>query len=168
MVPLIQDETEIVFAKNLILKTAAELFEKLDKVIEFKIGTMIELPRACINAASIAANVDFFSFGTNDLTQTTMGISRDDAGKFLEEYQKLGLLAKDPFKTIDKNGVGELIKIAIKEGKRVNSNLKIGICGEHGGDVESIEFFASIGLNYVSCSPYRLPTAKLKVTQLSV
>lgn len=168
MVPLIQDESEIIFAKNLIQKTAAEIFEKSKKKIEFKIGTMIELPRACINAANIAAHVNFFSFGTNDLTQTTMGISRDDAGKFLDEYQKLGLLAKDPFKTIDKNGVGELIKIAIKEGLIVNPRLKIGVCGEHGGDVESIEFFASIGLNYVSCSPYRLPTAKLKVAQLSV
>jgi pyruvate,orthophosphate dikinase len=122
---------------------------------------MIELPRAALQAGEIASFADFFSFGTNDLTQTTLGISRDDSANFINEYIAKGIVAKDPFATLDIEGVGELIKIAVERGRKVKPNLKLGICGEHGGDPASIEFFHKVGLNYVSCSPYRVPIARL-------
>lgn len=131
----------------------------------FALGTMIELPRACLRAAEIAASVDFFSFGTNDLTQTTYGISRDDAPAFLAAYQRKGLYEFDPFVTLDEKGVGELMALAIERGKRVNPNLKIGICGEHAGDPQSLQFFAGLDIDYVSCSPYRVPVARLTLAQ---
>src|SRR5690606_8580028 len=131
----------------------------------FALGTMIELPRACLRAAEIAASVDFFSFGTNDLTQTTYGISRDDAPAFLAAYQRKGLYEFDPFVTLDEKGVGELMALAIERGKRVNPNLKIGICGEHAGDPQSLRFFAGLDVDYVSCSPYRVPVARLTLAQ---
>ena len=129
--------------------------------IEHKIGTMIELPRACLVADQIAEHADFFSFGTNDLTQTTFGYSRDDVGGFIFDYLDESLLPGDPFESIDLEGVGTLVNMAVKLGRAKNPNLKIGICGEHGGDPKSIEFFNSAGLDYVSCSPFRVPIARL-------
>jgi len=131
----------------------------------FAFGTMIELPRAALRAADIARHVDFFSFGTNDLTQTTYGISRDDAPAFLAAYQRKGLFELDPFVTLDQKGVGELISIAIARGRQANPSLKIGICGEHAGDPASLAFFAKLGIDYVSCSPYRVPVARLALAQ---
>jgi len=126
------------------------------------------LPRACLTADTIAENADFFSFGTNDLTQTTFGFSRDDIGSFIQDYFDNDILIEDPFKTLDKNGVGLLIKLAVEKGRGVDKNLKIGICGEHGGDPKSIEFCNDIGLNYVSCSPYRIPIARLSAAKNSI
>jgi len=135
--------------------------------IEFMVGTMIELPRAAIKAKEIAKHAEFFSFGTNDLTQTTFGISRDDSGKFLNDYLDNKIFSIDPFITID-DGVAELIDIAVKKGKSQNKKLKLGICGEHGGDPQSIKFCANAGLNYVSCSPYRVPIARLAAAQAAI
>jgi pyruvate,orthophosphate dikinase len=129
------------------------------------IGTMIELPRAALRAEEIAQTAQFFSFGTNDLTQTTIGISRDDAGGFLTDYLNKGVIARDPFVSIDVNGVGELIRIAAERGKKSRKNLKLGICGEHGGDPDSIRFCHESGLDYVSCSPFRVPIARLAAAQ---
>ena len=126
---------------------------------------MIELPRACLNADKIAEQADFFSFGTNDLTQTTFGFSRDDIGSFLPNYLEKNILNDDPFQTIDINGVGSLLKIAVEKGRGVNSEIKIGICGEHGGDSKSVKFFDKINLDYVSCSPFRIPIAKLSAAK---
>jgi pyruvate,orthophosphate dikinase len=131
----------------------------------FAFGTMIELPRAALRAADIARHVDFFSFGTNDLTQTTYGISRDDAPAFLAAYQRKGLYELDPFVTLDQKGVGELIQTAIQRGRAANPALKIGICGEHAGDPASLAFFARLGIDYVSCAPYRVPVARLALAQ---
>jgi pyruvate,orthophosphate dikinase len=128
---------------------------------------MIELPRACLRAGDIAHLVDFFSFGTNDLTQTTFGISRDDAPTFLADYQRKGIYERDPFVSIDEKGVGEMISIAVQRGRAANPGLKIGICGEHAGDPASLEFFAGLGVDYVSCAPYRVPVARLALAQAS-
>ena len=136
--------------------------------LDYKVGTMIELPRAAVTADEIAREADFFSFGTNDLTQTTMGLSRDDAGSFLSCYLEKGILKTDPFVTVDEAGVGPLVKIAVEKGKSVNPELHLGVCGEHGGDPASIEFFHGLGLDYVSCSPYRVPTAILAAAQASI
>ncbi len=133
--------------------------------INYLIGTMIELPRACLVADQIAESADFFSFGTNDLTQTTFGFSRDDIGSFLPDYLEQNILAEDPFQTIDIQGVGSLLQIAIHKGRLVNPEIKIGICGEHGGDSQSVVFFDQINLDYVSCSPYRIPISKLAAAQ---
>ena len=129
------------------------------------VGTMIELPRAALQAKSISKHADFFSFGTNDLTQTTFGISRDDSGKFLNDYIDNKIFDVDPFVSIDQNGVGELVEIASTRGRKTNKNIKLGICGEHGGDPKSIEFCSRTGLNYVSCSPFRVPVARLAAAQ---
>jgi pyruvate,orthophosphate dikinase len=129
---------------------------------------MIELPRACLLADEIAEHAQFFSFGTNDLTQTTMGVSRDDAGRFLSEYVDRKILGHDPFASLDQSGVGKLIQMATKLGRRTTRDLKVGVCGEHGGDPASIEFFADTGLDYVSCSPYRLPVARLAAAQAAI
>jgi pyruvate,orthophosphate dikinase len=131
-------------------------------------GTMIELPRAALTADEIAADAEFFSFGTNDLTQTTFGFSRDDVGKFLPFYIENKILKKDPFVTLDREGVGQLLRIAVEKGKATRGNLKIGICGEHGGDPDSVEFCHSLKFNYVSCSPYRVPIARLSAAQASL
>ena len=133
--------------------------------LNIKIGTMIELPRACLIADKIAKHADFISFGTNDLTQTTFGISRDDSGKFLNDYVENKIFNKDPFVSIDERGVGELIKIATERGRKQKKSLKLGICGEHGGDPASVEFCEKAKLNYVSCSPYRVPIARLAAAQ---
>ena len=134
----------------------------------FAFGTMIELPRACLRAGDIAHAVDFFSFGTNDLTQTTFGISRDDAGSFLGTYIAKGILPIVPFISIDRSGVGELVKIGVERGRKVRPNIKVGICGEHGGDPASVAFCHEIGLDYVSCSPYRVPIARLAAAQAAL
>ena len=158
MIPLVSTEAEIKIMKDLVINIAREV-QKQNKVkIEFMVGTMIELPRAAIKAKEIAKHAEFFSFGTNDLTQTTFGISRDDSGKFLNDYLDNKIFSIDPFVSID-DGVADLVEIAVEKGKSQNKNLKLGICGEHGGDPKSIEFCSKVGLNYVSCSPYRVPIA---------
>ena len=133
--------------------------------LKYIVGTMIELPRAALQAQSISRYADFFSFGTNDLTQTTLGISRDDSGKFLNDYIENKIFDIDPFVSIDQNGVGELVEIASSRGRKTNKKIKLGICGEHGGDPKSIEFCSKTGLNYVSCSPFRVPVARLAAAQ---
>lgn len=168
MIPLVAIGKELILLKEVSLKTIKEVFKEKKKEVNFKLGTMIELPRAAITAAEIAKDADFFSFGTNDLTQTTFGLSRDDAGKFLAEYEHQGILAVDPFISIDTEGVGFLVEHATKEGKKTNPNMHIGICGEHGGDPKSIEFCHKAGLDYVSCSPYRVPIARLAAAQAAV
>jgi pyruvate,orthophosphate dikinase len=164
MIPLVSTEAEIKIMRDLVINIASEV-QKLQKIkIEFMVGTMIELPRAAIKAREIAKHAEFFSFGTNDLTQTTFGISRDDSGKFLNDYLDNKIFSIDPFVSID-DGVADLIEIAVEKGKSQNKKLKLGICGEHGGDPKSIEFCSKIGLNYVSCSPYRVPIARLAAAQ---
>jgi pyruvate,orthophosphate dikinase len=168
MVPLIGTVEEFLHQKHVIEATAASVFEDLGLKIEFKIGTMIEVPRAALTAEAIAAESDFFSFGTNDLTQMTFGYSRDDAGKFLQVYLQEKILKTDPFQSIDREGVGQLVKLAATNGRVANRTLKVGVCGEHGGDPSSIEFFTSVPLDYVSCSPYRVPVARLAAAQSSI
>jgi pyruvate,orthophosphate dikinase len=136
--------------------------------VDYLVGTMIEVPRACVTAEKIAGEAEFFSFGTNDLTQTTFGMSRDDSGSFLTEYVSRGLLPADPFARLDREGVGELIKIAVAKGRSVRPKLKIGICGEHGGDPSSIEFCNEAGLDYVSASPFRVPIARLAAARAAI
>jgi pyruvate,orthophosphate dikinase len=164
MIPLVSTEVEIKIMKDLVINIASEV-QKQNKIkIEFMVGTMIELPRAAIKAKEIAKHAEFFSFGTNDLTQTTFGISRDDSGKFLNDYLDNKIFSIDPFVSID-DGVADLVEIAVEKGKSQNKKLKLGICGEHGGDPKSIEFCSKVGLNYVSCSPYRVPIARLAAAQ---
>ena len=164
MIPLVSTEGEIKIMKDLVLRIANKVQKDKKVKIDYLVGTMIELPRAALKAKDIAKHADFFSFGTNDLTQTTFGISRDDSGKFLNDYIENKIFDIDPFISIDE-GVGELIKIATINGKKQNKNIKLGICGEHGGDPKSIKFCSQIGLNYVSCSPYRVPVARLAAAQ---
>ena len=164
MIPLVSTEAEIKIMKDLVIRIANEVQKQHKLKIELMVGTMIELPRAAIKAKEIAKHAEFFSFGTNDLTQTTFGISRDDSGKFLNDYLDNKIFSIDPFISID-DGVGDLIKIAVEKGKNQNKKLKLGICGDHGGDPQSIDFCSRIGLNYVSCSPYRVPIAKLAAAQ---
>lgn len=161
MIPLVGELNELKVTKRNVIETAEKVMREKGVKLNYLIGTMIELPRAAITADEIAEEAEFFSFGTNDLTQTTFGFSRDDAGKFLQEYIEKGILPHDPFVTLDKRGVGELMKIAIEKGKKTNPDIKLGICGEHGGDPESIKFADEIGLDYVSCSPYRIPIARI-------
>ena len=167
MIPLVSTEAEIKIMKNLVDKIAKKVQEENKLKINYLVGTMIELPRAAIKANDIAKHADFFSFGTNDLTQTTFGISRDDSGKFLNDYIENKIFETDPFVSIDE-GVGDLIKIASEKGKKRNKKLKLGICGEHGGDPKSIHFCSTIGLNYVSCSPFRVPVARLAAAQAQI
>ena len=167
MIPLISSKEEFLDQKKIIIETANEIFIKSNIKIDYKIGTMIELPRACLIADQIAQHADFISFGTNDLTQTTFGLSRDDIGSFLPAYFEKNIFNKDPFASLDIDGVGELIKIAIKKSKKINPNIKIGICGEHGGDSQSISFFYKNNFSYVSCSPFRVPIAYLSVAKLN-
>jgi pyruvate,orthophosphate dikinase len=168
MLPLISNEKELIYLKNLVTTTAQEVMIDKKETIEYKIGTMIELPRAVIIADKIARNLDYFSFGTNDLTQTVYGISRDDISNFMPEYKSLGIFENDPFQTIDEEGVGSMVTEAIKKGKSTNKFITFGICGEHGGDPKSIEFFCNIGMDYVSCSPYRIPAAKIAAAQAKI
>ena len=165
MIPLVSTEDELGIMRKLVNKIADDLQKKYKIKINYFVGTMIELPRAALQAAPISKYADFFSFGTNDLTQTTFGISRDDSGKFLNDYLDHKIFDNDPFVSIDRDGVGELVKIASQRGRKQNKKLKLGICGEHGGDPKSIEFCSKVGLNYVSCSPYRVPIARLAAAQ---
>jgi pyruvate, orthophosphate dikinase len=167
MIPLVSTEAEIRIMKDLVINTARKVQNENKTKIEFLVGTMIELPRAAIKAKDIAKHAEFFSFGTNDLTQTTFGISRDDSGKFLNDYIENKIFTIDPFVSIDE-GVKDLIEIAVKNGKKQNKNIKLGICGEHGGDPKSIYFCSKVGLNYVSCSPYRVPIARLAAAQAEI
>ncbi|MBW6397221.1 pyruvate, phosphate dikinase [Roseomonas sp. HJA6] len=168
MIPLVATKRELEITRAQVDRVAQEVFAELDYHVEYSVGTMIELPRAALTADAIAETADFFSFGTNDLTQTTFGLSRDDAGKFLPLYVEKGIFPKDPFVSIDPDGVGALVKIASEKGRRVKSGLKLGICGEHGGDPSSITFCESVGLDYVSCSPYRVPVARLAAAQAAL
>ena len=167
MIPLVSSEAEIRIMRELVIKIANKVQKENNVKLEYLVGTMIELPRAAIRAEDIAKHADFFSFGTNDLTQTTFGISRDDSGKFLNDYIENKIFEIDPFISIDK-GVGELVSLATAKGRKQNKKLKLGICGEHGGDPKSIHFCAQIGLNYVSCSPFRVPVARLAAAQAAL
>ncbi|EIM26085.1 pyruvate, phosphate dikinase [Microvirga lotononidis] len=168
MVPLVMTKAELDLVKARIVAMAEAVAKESGVKVEYQVGTMIELPRAALRAGEIAESAEFFSFGTNDLTQTTLGISRDDAASFLGPYTQKGLLPADPFVTIDQEGVGELVKLAVERGKRTRGNIKLGICGEHGGDPASIHFCQSVGLDYVSCSPYRVPIARLAAAQAAL
>ncbi|MFT7098630.1 MAG: pyruvate,orthophosphate dikinase [Rickettsiales bacterium] len=168
MVPLVASKKELEILKKLIIKTEKEVEKISGETLKYMIGTMIELPRAALMAGQIAQEAEFFSFGTNDLTQTTFGLSRDDAGSFLPSYQKAGIFEKDPFDELDFEGVGELIKIAAERGRKTRPDLKLGICGEHGGNPNSIYFCHKIGLDYVSCSPYRVPIARLAAARAAL
>lgn len=168
MIPLVGDVKELTILKESVKRIADELIKENNVDLEYKIGTMIEVPRACVVADQIGAEADFFSFGTNDLTQLGLGFSRDDYGKFIGDYIEKGIYEKDPFQQIDREGVGRLIKLALDGGRSTNPKLKVGICGEHGGDPDSIEFAHLVGLDYVSCSPYRVPVARLAAAQAAV
>jgi pyruvate,orthophosphate dikinase len=168
MIPVVGILNEIKILKKQIIEIADELIKKNNVKLDYKVGTMIELPRACVIADEIATEAEFFSFGTNDLTQLTFGFSRDDSGKFLPDYIEKGILEKDPFATIDQAGVGELIKMGVSKGRSARKDLKVGICGEHGGDPASVEFCHRNGFDYVSCSPYRVPIARLAAAQATI
>jgi pyruvate,orthophosphate dikinase len=161
MIPLVSTLSEFDHQRAILESVAAEVLGGMGEEVEYSIGTMIELPRAALTADEIASHAEFFSFGTNDLTQTTFGLSRDDAGRFLPAYIAQGILADDPFQVLDQGGVGKLVRLAVNEGRRVRPELKVGICGEHGGEPRSVKFCHAIGLDYVSCSPYRVPIARL-------
>ena len=165
MVPLVGETGEIKLCKQVIEETIAKVFKEQKIKIPYMVGTMIEVPRAVLIADKIAEDAEFFSFGTNDLTQMTCGFSRDDAGRFLKEYIEKGIFEKDPFQVLDQEGVGELVIMGIKKGRSARKNLKVGICGEHGGEPRSIDFCHRVGMNYVSCSPYRVPIARLAAAQ---
>ena len=168
MIPLVGDKKELKFVKDVVVETAEKVKAEKNSDINYHIGTMIEIPRAALLANEIAEEAEFFSFGTNDLTQMTYGFSRDDAGKFLVDYYKSKIYEADPFAKLDQNGVGQLIKMAADKGRKVRPDIKLGICGEHGGDPSSIEFCHNIGLNYVSCSPFRVPIARLAAAQAAI
>ena len=168
MIPLVGDVKELKYIKAVVVATADEEIAKAGVKLDYEVGTMIEIPRACVTADEIAENADFFCFGTNDLTQMTYGFSRDDAGKFLSDYYDAKIFENDPFAKLDQNGVGKLMSMAIKLARPVNKNLHVGICGEHGGDPSSIEFCHEIGLDYVSCSPFRVPIARLSAAQANI
>ena len=161
MIPLVSTVKEFENQRAIIEDVADRVLGGMGEKISYLIGTMIELPRAALTAAQIAQSAEFFSFGTNDLTQTTMGLSRDDAGRFLPSYIDRGIFADDPFQVLDTEGVGRLVGIAVEDGRRVRPNIKLGICGEHGGEPRSISFCHKLGLDYVSCSPFRVPIARL-------
>ncbi|MCK5551691.1 MAG: pyruvate, phosphate dikinase, partial [Deltaproteobacteria bacterium] len=161
MIPLVGDVRELANQRRVVEAVAQEVFSQYGTEVEYKVGTMIEVPRSALTADHVAREADFFSFGTNDITQTTYGISRDDAGKFLHAYLNAKIWDFDPFEKLDQTGVGQLMDIAVKKGRTTRSDLKIGICGEHGGEPSSVEFCHQIGLDYVSCSPFRVPIARL-------
>lgn len=168
MIPLIGDQKELKFVKEMVVKIAERVKKERNSDIQYHIGTMIEIPRAALLAGEIAEEAEFFSFGTNDLTQMTFGFSRDDAGKFLDSYYKSKIYESDPFARLDQNGVGKLVKMAVEEGRATRPDIKLGICGEHGGDPSSIEFCHKAGLSYVSCSPFRVPIARLAAAQAAL
>ncbi|MGE3758957.1 MAG: putative PEP-binding protein, partial [Pseudobdellovibrionaceae bacterium] len=168
MIPLVGTDRELEILRKQSDEVVKEVQRETGIEFNYTIGTMIELPRAAITADQIAKHADFFSFGTNDLTQTTLGLSRDDAGRFLGSYVSMGVFNKDPFVTIDQEGVGQLVKTAVGLGKKTKTRLKTGVCGEHGGDPESVEFFHRAGLDYVSCSPFRVPIARLAAARAAI
>ena len=168
MVPLVLEVKELKFVKNIICETADALIKEAGIDMKYHVGTMIEIPRAALLADEIAKEAEFFSFGTNDLTQMTFGFSRDDAGKFLPSYYETKIFEEDPFKTLDQNGVGKLVNMAVKLGRGTRSDLHVGVCGETGGDPKSIEFYHNAGLDYVSCSPFRVPVARLAAAQAAI
>ncbi len=168
MIPLVGEIKELKYVKDVVVKTADEVIKNAGVKLEYKVGTMIEIPRAALTADEIAKEAEFFSFGTNDLTQMTFGFSRDDAGKFLDEYYNKKIYESDPFARLDQTGVGKLVEMSVKLGKQTRPDIKLGICGEHGGDPSSVEFCHRVGLNYVSCSPFRVPIARLAAAQAAV
>lgn len=168
MIPLVGEKKELKFVKDIVVETAEQVKKEKNSNIDYKVGTMIEIPRAALLADEIASEADFFSFGTNDLTQMTFGFSRDDAGKFLDAYYQNKIYESDPFARLDQNGVGKLVAMAVEKGRGIKSELKLGICGEHGGDPSSVEFCHKLGLNYVSCSPFRVPIARLAAAQAAI
>ena len=168
MVPLVATKAELDLVKGLIDKTYEEVSKERGQKLDYQVGTMIELPRAALQAGKIAESAEFFSFGTNDLTQTTFGISRDDAAGFLGAYLSANILPGDPFVSIDQDGVGALVEMAAERGRATRAKLKLGICGEHGGDPASVKFCDKVGLDYVSCSPFRVPIARLAAAQATI
>jgi len=165
MIPLTGTLKEMANQAAIVRRVADEVFAEKEKKVDYMVGTMIELPRAALVADEIAKEAEFFSFGTNDLTQTTFGFSRDDINKFLPTYLAEGILKQDPFAVLDREGVGQLVEMAVKKGRTTNPKLKVGICGEHGGEPSSVEFCYLTGMNYVSCSPFRVLTARLAAAQ---
>jgi pyruvate,orthophosphate dikinase len=168
MIPLVITKTEFDFVKARIEAVASAVATETGEIMAYSVGTMIETPRACVRAGELAKTAEFFSFGTNDLTQTCLALSRDDAGSFLGYYTAKGILPSSPFTTIDQEGVGELIEIAAARGRKTRSDIELGICGEHAGDPASIDFFERAGLTYVSCSPFRVPVARLAAAQAAL
>ena len=168
MIPLVGEVKELKYVKNIVVETAELVKKEKKSDIEYHIGTMIEIPRAALTADEIAKEAEFFSFGTNDLTQMTFGFSRDDAGKFLDSYYENKIYEQDPFAKLDQKGVGKLVKMAAELGRKTRKDIKLGICGEHGGDPSSVEFCHEVGLTYVSCSPFRVPIARLAAAQAAI
>ena len=168
MIPLVGEVKELKYVKDVVVETAEQVKAEKNSTMEYHIGTMIEIPRAALTADKIAEEAEFFSFGTNDLTQMTFGFSRDDAGKFLNSYYETKIYEQDPFAKLDQTGVGQLVRMAAEKGKATRPNIKLGICGEHGGDPQSVEFCHEVGLTYVSCSPFRVPIARLAAAQAAI
>jgi pyruvate, orthophosphate dikinase len=168
MIPLVGHVKELQDQKAVVVRVAEEVMKEQGIRVKYLVGTMIEVPRGAMTADQIAKEAEFFSFGTNDLTQLTFGFSRDDIGKFLRVYQDKKILDKDPFATFDVDGVGPIVQTAVDRGRQTRPDIKLGVCGEHGGDPSSIHFFEKVGLNYVSCSPYRVPVARLAAAQAAL
>lgn len=168
MIPLVGEGKELKFVKDIVVETAELVKKEKNSDMQYHIGTMIEIPRAALTADAIAKEAEFFSFGTNDLTQMTFGFSRDDAGKFLDSYYQNKIYESDPFAKLDQTGVGQLVEMAVEKGRKTRPNIKLGISGEHGGEPSSIEFCNRIGLDYVSCSPFRVPIARLAAAQAAI
>jgi len=168
MIPLVGEVKELKYVKNVVVKTADELIKAAGSDMKYLVGTMIEIPRAALTADEIAKEAEFFSFGTNDLTQMIFGFSRDDAGKFLPAYYEKKIFENDPFAKVDQIGVGKLVKMAAQLGRETRPDIHLGVCGEHGGDPSSVEFFHRVGLDYVSCSPFRVPIARLAAAQAAI
>jgi pyruvate,orthophosphate dikinase len=168
MIPLVGDVMELADQKKIVVRVAEEVIKTTGVKVKYLVGTMIEVPRGAIMADEIAREADFFSFGTNDLTQLTYGFSRDDIGKFLSAYQERKILGRDPFASLDTAGVGALVEMGTKRGRMTKPDLKVGVCGEHGGDPSSVHFFHKVGFDYVSCSPYRVPVARMAAAQAAL
>ena len=168
MIPLTGEVKELKYVKEVVVRTADRLISRKNSSLRYLVGTMIEIPRAALTADEMATEAEFFSFGTNDLTQMTFGFSRDDAGKFLNSYYDTKIYENDPFARVDQKGVGKLVAMACKLGRETRPNIHLGVCGEHGGDPSSVEFFHKVGLDYVSCSPFRVPIARLAAAQAAI
>ena len=168
MVPLVGSKTELTNVKKTVVDTITRVFEREGVEFPYLVGTMIEIPRAALTADEIAEEAEFFSFGTNDLTQMGFGFSRDDTGNIIKEYKEKGIFEDDPFQSLDQTGIGKLVKMAVELGKKTRPDIHLGICGEHGGDPKSIDFCHRVGLQYVSCSPFRVPIARLSAAQAAI